>query len=124
MAKKSLLTKIEKADIVGKVQRFLEEKVATNPEPYARLGVFLVGTVVCHKLNLAGMLNWFGMATDRVPTGLPGPFAWRRRFPWEAPGKQDLEDKICEWGIPALTSWMIVYHPEAVANLVDAMIPF
>jgi len=55
---------------------------------------------------------------------LPGPFAWRRKFPWEQAAQPDLEDKICEWGIPALTSWMLVYHPEAIANMVDAMVPF
>jgi len=87
------------------------------------IGVWLVGTVVCHNLNLAGFLNWFGMATDRVPTGLPGPFAQRRRFPWEQKSTASLEDKICEWGIPALTSWILVYHPDAVARLIDAMIP-
>jgi len=90
----------------------------------AGVAMWLLGTVVCHKMNLAGFLNWFGVATDRVPTGLPGPFAWRRKFPWEQEAKPDLEDKICEWGIPALASWMLVYHPEAVANMVDAMIPF
>jgi len=87
------------------------------------IGVWLVGTVVCHKMNLAGFLNWFGIATDRVPTGLPGPFAMRRRFPWETKPEPDLEDKICEWGIPALVSWILVYHPDAIAKGIDAIIP-
>jgi hypothetical protein len=108
-----------------KLQRFIEERLVIDPEKTVQLGVWALGTVVCHNLNLAGMVNWFGRPTDRIDTGLPGPFRWRRRFPWEREENKEptLEDKICEWGIPAITSWMLVYHPDAIARFVDAMIP-
>jgi len=90
------------------------------------IGVWALGTVVCHNLNIGGFINWFGTPTDRIDTGLPGPFRFRRRFPWEKAedGKPTWEDKVCEWGIPAIASWLLVFHPEAVANFVDALIPF
>lgn len=122
--KENLLTKIEKADIFKKIQKFLEEKVAPNPEPYMKLGLWAAGTVMCHNLNLAGMISWFGSHTDRIGTGLPPPFHLRRRFPWERAPTPTWEDKITEWAAPALTSWMLVYHPEAIAKFIDAMIPF
>jgi len=34
-----------------------------------------------------------------------------------------LEDQICEWAIPALASYTLVYHPEAIAKFIDALIP-
>ena len=107
-----------------KLQRFIEERLVIEPEKAVRLGVWALGTVVCHNLNLGGFINWMGQANGRVPTGLPYPFHVRIRFPWESAPKADLEDKICEWGVPALTSWMLVYHPEAIANFIDALIPF
>jgi len=48
----------------------------------------------------------------------------RRKFFWETEPQPTWEDKICEWGLPAVMSWILVYHPEAVAKFVDAMIPF
>jgi len=113
-----------KGKLKTKLQRFIEERLVVEPEKAVRIGVWLLGTVVCHNLNIGGLINWFGKANDRVPTGLPGPFAWRRKFPWEAEPEPTLEDQICEWAIPALTSYMLVYKTEAIAKFVDAMIPF
>jgi len=114
---------MDKGKQLTKLRRFIEERLVVEPEKAVRIGVWLLGTVVCHNLNIGGIINWFGKANDRVPTGLPGPFAWRRRFPWEAEAKPTWEDRICEWAIPALASYTLVYHPEAIAKFVDAMIP-
>ena len=107
-----------------KLQRFIEERLVIEPEKAVRLGVWALGTVVCHNLNIGGFINWMGQTNDYVDTGLPYPFARRIRFPWEQQPEPTWEDKVCEWGIPALASWLLVYHPEAVANFVDALIPF
>lgn len=115
-----LLAKKPKKEVL---ERFAEALKEVDKDKVS-LVVWLLGTVVCHKLNLAGFINWMGQPTDKIDTGLPGPFKWRMRFPWEKADKPDLTDKITEWGIPALTSWMLVYHPEAVAAFVDALIPF
>jgi len=114
----------KKDEVTSKLRRFIEERLVLEPEKIARLGVWAAGTVVCHNLNIGGIINWFGQATDTVPTGWPPPFHRRRRFPWEAEPEQTWEDKICEWAIPAVTSWILVYHPEAMAQFIDAMIPF
>jgi len=114
MAKEKQLTKL---------RRFIEERLVVEPEKMVRIGVWGLGTIVCHNLNVAGMVNWFGQPTDRVPTGLPPPFHLRRRFPWEKEPEPTFEDKICEWGVPALISYILVYHPEAIAKMVDAMVP-
>jgi len=106
-----------------KLRRFIEERLVVEPEKAVRLGVWALGTVACHRLNIAGMFNWFGKVNELVPTGLPEPFAFRRRFPWEPKPKPTWEDHITEWALPAITSWMLVYHPQAVANFIDAMIP-
>jgi len=106
-----------------KLKKRIEDIIAAHPEKFLRLGIWGLTTVVCHNLNIGGIINWFGKANDRVPTGLPGPFAWRRRFPWESQPEPTLEDKICEWAIPALASYTLVYHPDAIAKFVDAMIP-
>jgi len=115
---------MDKGKQLTKLRRFIEERLVIEPEKAVRLAVWAAGTVACHRLNIAGMFTWFGKLNQRVPTGLPGPFAFRRRFPWEAEAKPNWEDKITEWALPAITSWMLVYHPEAVAKFVDAMIPF
>jgi len=107
-----------------KLRRFIEERLVIEPEKTVRIGVWLLGTVVCHNLNLAGTIKWFGNLDERVPTGLPGPFAYRRKFFWEKKAEPTWEDKICEWGLPAVMSWILIYHPEAVAQFVDAMVPF
>lgn len=106
------------------LKRFIEERLVIEPESIARLAVFGVGTVVAHNLNIAGVLSFFGKDSELIPTGLPYPFDERRRFFWEQQDKPTLEDKITEWGLPMIVSWMLVYHPEAIAKFVDAMIPF
>jgi hypothetical protein len=102
----------------------LEKALKLVDKDKVSVGVWALGTVVCHKLNIGGFINWLGQPTDTIETGLPYPFSRRRRFPWETGDKPDWEDKICEWGIPMMASWLLVYHPEAVANFVDALIPF
>jgi len=115
MAKEKQLTKL---------RRFIEERLVVEPEKAVRLGVWALGTVACHRLNIAGMFNWFGKFNERVPTGLPAPFDWRRKFPWEPDPEPTWEDKVTEWALPAITAWMLVYHPDAIAKFVDAMVPF
>lgn len=83
-----------------------------------------VGTVVCHNLNLAGTISWFSKTNQRVETGLPYPFHERIKFPWETADEPTWEDQVTEWGLPLILSWILVYHPEAVAKFVDAMVPF
>lgn len=115
---------MKKQRVKSKLERFIEERLVIEPEKAVRIGVWAVGTVVCHNLNISGLVKWFGKQNERVDTGLPGPFRWRRKFPWETGTDPTLEDKICEWGIPALASYALVYHPEAIAKFIDAMIPF
>jgi len=115
MAKEKQLTKL---------RRFIEERLVVEPEKAVRLGVWALGTVACHNLNITGMFNWFGKLNETIPTGLPPPFHRRRRFPWEQAPNPTWEDKVTEWALPAITSWMLVYHPMAIAKFIDAMIPF
>jgi len=94
-----------------------------TPEMATKLALFGVGTVVVHNLNLANLITYFNKSNDYVDTGLPYPFGRRIRFPWETADKPTWEDQVCEWGLPAIISWILVYHPEAAAKFVDAVIP-
>jgi len=107
--------------VAGHIGRFVDK---LTPEMATKLGLWGVGTVVVHRLNIAGLITYFGRSNDYVDTGLPYPFGRRIKFPWEAGDKKTWEDYVCEWGLPAIISWMLVYKPEAVAQFVDAMIPF
>jgi len=102
----------------------LLEKALKQAEPALRLGLWAVGTVTFHKLNIGGIINWFGQSNEYIPTGLPYPFDVRIRFPWESTPEPTWEDQVTEWAIPALLSYAMVYHPEAIAQFVDAMVPF
>lgn len=115
---------MKKKKIEAKLKRFIEERFVVEPEKAVRLGVWALGTVACHNLNINGFFNWFGKVNETIPTGWPPPFHERRRFPWESQASATLEDKITEWALPALTAWVLVYHPMALAKFVDAMIPF
>lgn len=86
-------------------------------------GLFCLGTVAMHNLNVGGLITWFGKRNDSIETGLPYPFHKRIRFPWEKQSKPTFEDKLTEWAVPALMSWIMVYHPEAVARFIDAIVP-
>ena len=123
------MVKEKRKPLEGKLKRFIEERLVIEPEKAVRLAVWALGTVACHNLNIAGMFTWFGKPNDLVPTGLPAipfgpPIAFRRRFPWEQQPEPTSEDKITEWALPAITSWMLIYHPEAIAKFIDALIPF
>lgn len=121
--KKSKVPKTQK-EWEEKIKRFIEERLVISPEELVRIGVFGIGTVVAHNLNLAGMLDWFGRGSETIKTGLPYPFHERIRFPWEKAAEPNWEDKVTEWGLPMLVSWMLVYHPDAIAKFVDALVPF
>ena len=114
----------KKLKLKTKLQRFIEERLVIEPEKAVKLGLWAAGTVAFHRLNITGFINWFGKLNDRVYTGLPPPFAWRTRFPWEEAREPSWEDKITEWALPGIACWIMIYHPEAVAKFVDAMIPF
>ena len=107
--------------IAGHVGKLIDK---LSPEMLTKLGLWGVGTVVVHNLNVAGLVTYFGKSNDYVETGLPYPLSRRIRFPWEAAEEKTWEDMVCEWGLPAIISWMLVYHPEAIAKFVDAMVPF
>ena len=115
---------VKKLKLKTKLQRFIEERFVIEPEKAVKLGLWAAGTVAFHNLNITGFITWFGRTNDRIATGLPPPFAWRTRFPWEQREKAGLEDKITEWALPGIAAWIMIYHPEAVAKFVDAMIPF
>jgi len=96
----------------------------SDADQILKLGLFGLGTVVTHNLNLGGLINYFGRTNEFVDTGLPYPFARRRKFPWEAGEEKTWEDQVCEWGLPAILSYILIYKPEAAAKFVDAIIPF
>lgn len=104
----------------------LLEKILSKMEPEAglRLLLFGAGTVTLHNLNIGGIVDWFGRGNKTIETGLPYPFSRRTRFPWEKGTNPTAEDRITEWAVPALTAYILVYHPEAAAKFIDAMIPF
>ena len=114
----------KKLKLKTKLQRFIEERLVLDPEKIARLGLWGAGTIAFHNLNITGFITWFGRSSDRIATGLPPPFAFRTRFPWEQKPEPTWEDKFTEWALPAIAAWIMIYHPEAVAKFVDAMIPF
>jgi len=109
-----------------KQQKLLEtlEKVIEKAEPALKLGLWVAGTVTLHNVNIGGLVSWFGINNDRIPTGLPPPFHVRRRFPWEAEPEPTWEDQVTEWAIPAILSYIMIYKPVAIAQLIDAIVPF
>ena len=107
--------------IAGHIGKFVDKLTL---DEITRVSLFLTGTVVAHNLNLAGIVTWFGKENKDVETGLPYPFNKRIRFPWERGKGPTWEDRITEWALPALMSWILIYHPEALAKFVDALIPF
>ena len=107
-----------------KKRPILDEILKAIDKEKVSLALWLGGTVVFHNLNVGGIVSWFDRSNEYVHTGLPYPFQRRIRFPWEKEEKPTLEDKITEWAIPALVSWVMVYHPVALAQFIDAMVPF
>jgi len=96
----------------------------TSLDDVLRLILFAGGTVTLHNLNIGGVITWFGKSNDYVGTGLPYPFHRRIKFPWEQGDTPTIEDKVTEWFIPAISSYVLIYKPEAIAAFIDAMIPF
>ena len=107
-----------------KLERLVEDLGKSNIDQLVKVGLFGVGTVVVHNLNLAGLVTYFGKTNEYVETGLPYPFGRRIKFPWEQGEKPTWEDKVSEWGLPAILSYILVYKPEAAAKFVDAIVPF
>jgi len=100
-------------------------------EDYLKLGLFGSTAGIISKFKLTGILPFLGKAAhpeDWVPTGLKAPWpTHRRRMPWEPTkkgGPVDIQSRLIDVGLSALTSYLIVYHPDAVAKTIDAVIPF